>query len=176
MNAPVGYRHKTDGDPDPLGEFCTDCSEFGPRLVDWVGADRFSRPNLLDSDGSTPAIPAIIAALAPALLAVAPAYSALWRRLDAHWRRPGARLGRDWAPVPDVADALRTTRALVSSLYREILVAIDDALAAAEAGEHALAVLDFGVGVFDAQGNLVPTGKAAHRPGAPASDACPSQQ
>ncbi|MGC8525322.1 MAG: hypothetical protein ACP5M5_13665 [Acidibrevibacterium sp.] len=160
MSALPAYHHPGDGDPSLLGELCSDCGHFAPGLVDWLGDDRLSRPNLLYSNGAAPGIPAIIAALGPALGAVAPAYSELWRRLDAHWRRPGARRGKVWAPVPAVVDALRTLRALLVSLHREILLAIDDAIAEAETAERACAVLDEGLAGLDSNGDLVPAPKA----------------
>ncbi len=165
MSAPPSdlppYRHPGDGDPDLLGEICTDCQDFGQRLAEWFRDERgFMRPNLFSPDGPAPGVPAIIAALLPALVAVGAAYSALWRRLDAHWRRPGARVGNDWEPLPAVVDALRTVRGLVLSLCREILVAIDDAIAEAETGERACAVLDEGLAGFDSNGDLMPAPKA----------------
>lgn len=80
---------------------------------------------------------------------------AFWARLEEHRRRPGPRRGDDWRPTPDLVPPLRQVISLLKSMLLVLVPILEATEAEADAAERALAALDCGAAVIDAEGNVV---------------------
>ena len=149
------YHLPGDGDPDPLGEICSDLIACGPLVAAWLRDDRHAEPNFLGGDGEWAPIRALLEAVPRECALAGENFLELRERLREHLRKPGAQRGDAWRMLPELPAALRSLRAIWDAEFRQILLKFDRAIEAAEDENAALSALDGGYAVFDADGDLV---------------------